>query len=136
MKRYTLDASGLVHYFVDLLPAHADSVVTDAFDGEVVLELPAVAAAEATYIAYNRDEIAGRPFRGSPDDVGTILQADHPIVLAPTDLDVLEEMLEWQEAFPRQLHDAMIVSSHRVRGTEAVITSDRKLSDHVRTIWN
>jgi len=136
MKRYTLDASGLLRYFVDRLPPAADEIFQDAFDGEVLLELPAIAAAEAMYIAYNRDKIAGRPFQGDPKDIVTILRADLPIVLASADLDVLEETLDWQATFSRQLHDAVIVATHVVNETEAVISSDSKIKDHVSTVWD
>jgi predicted nucleic acid-binding protein len=136
MQRYTLDASGLVRYFVDLLPSDADAVVSEAFAGEAVLELPAIAAAEAMYIAYNREEIAGRPFKGSPEDVVTILKADNPIVVAGTDLAVLEAVLGRQDEFPSQLHDAMIIATHEVSETEAVITGDGKIADHVPTVWD
>lgn len=135
MKRYTLDASGLLRYFVDRLPPAADETFQDAFDGEVLLELPAIAAAEAMYTAYNRDRIAGRPFQGDSKDIVTILRADLPIVLASVDLDILEETLDWQATFPRQLHDAVIVATHVVNETEAVISSDSKIEDHVSTVW-
>lgn len=135
MKRYTLDASALLRYFVDRLPPRADAVVEDALDGSALLELPAIAAAEAMYIAYNRDTIAGRQFRGEPKDVVTIVDADVPIVLAPLDLEILTQMLAWQDTFPRQLHDALIVSSHVVNETEAVISSDSDIADHVPTVW-
>lgn len=135
MRRYTLDASGLLRYFVDGLPPSADDVVQDALDGEAILELPAVAAGEAMYTASNRTEIAGRPFRGDPTDVVTILNADLPIVLAPTDLETLEEMLNWHDEVPRQLHDALIVASHVVNETEAVISTDGTIADHVPTVW-
>lgn len=135
MKRYTLDASGLLRYFVDRLPPSADNVFQDALDGEAVLELPAVAAAETMYIASNRTEIAGRPFRGDPKDVVMILNADLPFVLDPTELQTLEELLNWRDEFPRQLHDALIVASHVVNDTEAVISSDGKIADHVPTVW-
>lgn len=136
MRRYTLDASGLLRYFIDRLPPRADEVFENALAGEAILELPAVAAAEVAYIAYTRDDIAGRPFRGAPEDVVDVLEADGPFVLDPIDLDVVAEMLSWQEAFPRQLHDAMIVASHVVNETEAVITSDSRIGAHVRTIWS
>lgn len=135
MKRYTLDASGLLRYFVDALPAGADQIVRRAFDGKVVIEIPAIAAAEAMYIAYNRETIAGRPFRGSPEDVIVLFRGDVPMVLAPTDLDILTEVLDWQSTFSRQLHDAMVVASHIVNDTEAVITSDAKLDEYVTTVW-
>lgn len=135
MKRYTLDASGLLRYFVDRLPEGADRVFRDALDGDAVLLLPAVAAAEAMDVAYNRDVLAGHPFQGAPEDVVSVLEADLPIVVAPTDLDVLAEMLDWQDEFPRQLHDAMIVASHVVDGTEAVISSDEQIAEHVPTVW-
>lgn len=135
MKHYTLDASGLLRYFVDRLPPSADAVVQDAANGEATLELPAVAAGESMYIAYNRTEIAGRPFRGEPKDIVTILKSAIPIILDPTDLEILEEMLDWQTEFPTQLHDALIIASHVVNETEAVITSDDKIADHVPTVW-
>lgn len=135
MRRYTLDASGLVRYLVDALPAAADEVFEDAAGGEVVLELPAVAAGEAMYVAHDRTEIAGRPFAGEPHDVVAILRADHPIVLAPLDIEILDEMLAWHEAFPRQLHDAAIAATHVANGTDAVVTSDDRIADHVPTVW-
>ena len=124
-----------MRYFVDALPADADRAMQNALDGEAVLELPAIAAAESMYIAYNRDAIAGRSFRGAPEDVVAILRSDVPIVLAPTDLNVLVEVLDWQGTFPRQLHDAMIVASHVVSGTDAVITSDERIPEVVPTVW-
>ena len=135
MRRYTLDASGLLRYFVDRLPPAADKIFDDAVSGDAILQLPAVAAAETMYIAYNRDRIAGEPFRGDPSDVVTILRADFPIVVHPVDLDVLGELDAWQDAFPRQLHDALIVASHAANDTEAVITSDEQIAAHVPTVW-
>lgn len=121
---------------MDRLPPRADEVFENTLAGEAVLELPAVAAAEAAYVANTRDDIAGRPFRGAPGDVVDVLEADGPIVLDPIDLDVVTEMLSWQEEFPRQLHDAMIVASHVVNETEAVITSDSLIAAQVPTIWS
>lgn len=57
-------------------------------------------------------------------------------MLAETELAVLEAMLRWQSAFPRQLHDAMTVASHEVNDTVAVLTSDKKVAQHVQTVWD
>lgn len=136
MKRFTLDASGLLRYFVDALPSGADDVFRAAFDGEVRITVPAIAAAESMYIAANRTEIAGLPFDGTPQDVVDVLESDAPIDLDPLDLPILAEMTNWQGVFPRQLHDALIVATHVANETEAVVTSDAEIADVVPTVWN
>jgi len=39
--------------------------------------------------------------------------------------------INWQDEFPGQLHDAVIVTTHVVNDTEAVISSDSTIADHV-----
>jgi|GEM_PF-1921115 len=135
MKRYTLDASGLVRYFVDELPSEAERAFQDAIAGEAVLILPAIAASEAMYVANNREEIAGLEFAGTPNDVITVIESSGPVDFDPMDLEIIREIRHWQKEFPKQLHDAMIVASHVVRETEAVITSDERIAEFVPTVW-
>lgn len=135
MDSYTLDASGLLHYLVDALPRAADDLVQRAIAGELILQMPAIAAAESLYIVRNRDRIAGHPITGGPDDVMAGLEGFFPVTVVASDLAELRTMVEWTNAFPRQLHDALVVASHGVNETEAVVTSDEQIADHIPVIW-
>jgi hypothetical protein len=120
MNRYTTDAVGFVRYLVDELGKEADRLYSRAERGEVIIELPGIAAAETLYRIQK-----GHPAKG----------VDLPVTLVETTVDDLDLIATARGSL--SLHEAMIVASHRTRETEAVITTDTDIDDHGATVvWD
>lgn len=135
MKRYTTDAVGFIRYLVDELGSEADRLYTLAEQSEVVIELPAIAAAETLYRVQKGHPTKGVELPGSPDDIVTGLRSFLPVSVVETTVDELQYVAGSRGTF--SLHDTMIVASHRNRETEAVITTDTDIEEHgVSVIWS
>jgi predicted nucleic acid-binding protein len=135
MDKYTLDANGLLYYLGDVLPRDANEVFQKAAAGEAMIELPAIAAAEALYTVQNRDQIAGQELNATPNDVIDALDTRLPVRVVKLTMAEVRKMIGWMDVFTSQIHDALIVASHEANEREAVISSDPKITDHVETIW-
>ena len=135
MERYTLDANGLLYYLGDVLPERANEIFEAATAGDVVIELPAIAAVEALYIVRNREQIAGQKLNATPKDVMDALDTHLPVRVVDLSMTDVRKVGEWMDVFTKQIHDALIVASHEVNDREAVISSDPKIADHVETVW-
>lgn len=134
MPTYTADAVALLAYLVDRLPGRADEVFADAEAGRSVVQAPAVATAEALYAVSQDKTVRGVDLAGSPVAVRSRLLTDGPVSTVPAgdaDLAAFAELVH-----EYSIHDALLLASHRVRGTDAIITSDERLvaSEHP-TIW-
>lgn len=135
MDTYTVDANALLYYLVDALPPAADEVFRETLDSEAVLQLPAIAAAESLYVVRNRNRVAGDRISGDPSDVMAAIESYLPVTVVDTDGAVLGAMVGWMDEFPYQLHDALIVASHEVHGTTAVISRDDEIAKRATTVW-
>lgn len=135
MDAYTLDANGLLYYLVDALPPAAAGVFQDALDGNAVIQLPTIAAAESLYIVRNRERVAGQDIQAGPDDVVDGLESYLPVTVVESNVSDLRAVLEWMDVFPRQVHDALVIASHETNDTNAIVTRDEKISEHVPTVW-
>jgi len=139
MNVYTVDAVALLHR----LGGREPQQVTDLFEkarqpsAEIVLELPHVAAAEVLYIIQGRPpSVAGSPLSKDADDVARAVATSIPVSVVGGNSSDVVELADWAGAFPSQVHDAMILSSHTTRDTEAIVTDDSKIDDHADTIWS
>jgi len=132
MTRYTVDGVAMARYLVDRLPPAADDVFRRAEKGVDVLEAPTVTVSEAIWTAVNKGAIAGVDVDTTPNAVLRGLVNDGPVQIAPTneqDLAVYGSLVDHHT-----LHDALIIANHRVRGTEAIVTSDEGFATE-ETIW-
>ena len=132
MTRYTVDGVAMVRYLVDRLPPAADDVFQRAEKGIDVLEAPTVTVSEAIWTAVNKGAIAGVEVDTTPNAVLRGLVNDGPVLIAPTneqDLAVYGSLIDHHT-----LHDALIIANHRVRGTDAIVTSDDGFATE-ETVW-
>ena len=122
----------MARYLVDQLPPAADEVFERAEQGVDVLEAPTVAVSEAIWTAVNKEKIAGVEVDATPNAVLRGLVNDGPVQVAPTD----EQDLAVYGSFidHHGLHDALLIASHRVRGTEAIVTNDEEFAAE-NTVW-
>lgn len=135
MKRYTTDAVGFIRYLVDELGSEADRLYALAEQSEIVIELPAVAAAETLYRVQKGHPAKGVDLPGAPDDIVAGLRSFLPVSVVETTVDDLQYVAGSRGTF--SLHDAMIVASYRTRETEAVITTDTDIDEQgVPVVWN
>jgi predicted nucleic acid-binding protein len=134
---YTADTNSLLYYIADVLPAPADAIYDDALNGDATILLPPIAAAEAAYILENRETISGVRLRADGADLVAALDNFLPVTVTHSDMNDLHSMVDWLSAFPKQIHDALILASHDARGTDAIITSDPKIQNTgVPTVWD
>lgn len=132
MTRYTVDAVAMSRYLVDELPPGADDAFRRAEAGVDVLEAPSVTVGEAIYAAVQKGTIADETVDTTPNAVLRGLVHDGPVRVAPADeqdLSVFGSLLDHHT-----LHDALLIASHRVRGTEAIVTNDEAFAGE-STVW-
>ena len=135
MDSYTVDASAVLVYLVDALPSAAADVFSRAEAGEAVLELPAMAAVETLYRAAKGVSVRGTRLSVDPADLRAGLDTFLPVTVVDDRDPLLGELVPLVDPFPNQMHDAMILASHRDRDTDAVVTADDTRADHAETIW-
>jgi predicted nucleic acid-binding protein len=135
MKRYTVDANALVDFTLGILPDTAHEQFRAAADGRVTLEIPVIAAVEAMFVLDRRDELQGTPIPFDAEDVLRWFEQLPATFVEDTHADA-RELLSHLSTFPAQMHDAMIVSNHINRSTDAIITDDEKMADHYPTLWD
>lgn len=134
MERYTTDAVGFIRYLVDELGPESDALFADAEDGNVVIELPTIAATETLYRIQKGHPAKGVELPGTAEDVVAGLRSFLPVTLIETTTADLGHVAVSRGTF--SLHDAMVVASHRTRDTEAVITTDTVIDDEgVAVVW-
>lgn len=135
MGVYTADAVALLSYLVDALPQPADQLFAEAEAGETVIHAPSTALAEILYSVSRDKNVRGVTLTGTPEDARQALVGNGPISTAPVgDTELMEYA---QVVGELSIHDALIVASHRVHDTDAIITTDGVIRDAgYETIWN
>ena len=135
MRTYTADAVALLIYLVDALPQQADHVFAEAEAGEAVVQAPSTALSEVLYSVSRDKDVRGVTLAGTPEDARQALLANGPVSIAPVDNEGFVEYGQVVDEF--NIHDALVVASHRARGTEAIITSDGVIGDaDIDTVWS
>ncbi|WP_139203458.1 hypothetical protein [Halorientalis persicus] len=120
---------------MDELGSEADRLYALAEQSEIVIELPAIAAAETLYRVQKGHPAKGVELPGAPDDIVAGLRSFLPVSVVETTVDDLQYVAGSRGTF--SLHDAMIVASYRTRETEAVITTDTDIDEQgVPVVWN
>jgi predicted nucleic acid-binding protein len=134
MKRYTVDANALIYFSVGLLASAAHEQFRKAAEGKVTLEVPTIAPTPAMFIMDRRDEIEDIPVPADAEQALNVFEQLPVTIVEDTHADA-RELLSHLRVFPAQMHDAMIVSNHANRNTDAIITSDERMADHYPTLW-
>lgn len=119
-----------------MLPAEAEAVFSRAERGTVGVEAPAVVFGEVFCRLDGGTDVSGVDLDLTPAESWRSLHATGPVNVASLDAASMPELLE---LFNEQsLHDAMLIASHRARGTEAIITRDPDIGDvrNVTTLWD
>jgi predicted nucleic acid-binding protein len=133
MERYTLDAVGLLRYAVGRLPEAVVELFKRAGAGDCVIEIPAIAVVEAIYKFDKRDSVAGVELTRPATDVPDLVAHEMPVTVVEHGIEDIRVLAGIIDEYT--IHDAMIVASHRVGETEAIITTDENISHRVPTVW-
>lgn len=135
MATYTADAVSLLSYLVDALPQRADRIFAEAEAGETVIQAPSTALAEVLYSVSRDKDVRGITLEGTPADARRGLVDNGPVSTVPIDDDELTAYAQIVGEF--SIHDALVVASHTVRDTEAIVTTDKAISDAgYDTVWS
>ncbi|MFU8870191.1 hypothetical protein [Natronococcus sp.] len=134
MATYTADAVALLTYLVDALPQRADRIFAEAEAGETVIQAPSTALAEVLYSVSRDKDVRGVTLAGTPEETRRALVGNGPVSVAPVADEELVEYARIVNEFT--IHDALIVASHQVRETNAIITTDGTVRDAgFETVW-
>jgi len=134
MATYTADSVSLLSYLVDALPQRADRIFSEAEAGETVIQAPSTALAEVLYSVSRDKDVRGVTLTGTPADAQRGLVDNGPISTVPIDDNELTTYARTVGEFT--IHDALVVASHTVRDTEAIITTDEAIADAgYETVW-
>jgi|AntDeeMetagen192_2_1112575.scaffolds.fasta_scaffold05256_4 hypothetical protein len=132
--RYTADAVALYHYLTDTLPDATDEVLAEAEAGVSIIEVPATTLAEVLYGVARTEEVKGIQLSVSPLDAQRGLLDEGPFELVETSADELAVFGSLADHL--SLHDALVVASHRQRGTDAILTNDPEIAGVGEpTVW-
>lgn len=132
MASYTVDAVALLRYLVDELPPGANEVFERAEQGVDVLSAPDGQLAEALYQASSGGVVAGLELTGSANEVLRRLVTNGPVGVAS--IGEHELAIYASELDLYSMHDALLAASHRVRGTDAIVTNDEVFAAE-STVW-
>ncbi|MBB6644733.1 hypothetical protein [Halobellus ruber] len=134
MAGYTADAVAVLCYLVDFLPSEADRIFAGAEAGEIVLHVPGTALAEVLDSVSRDKDVRGVTLSGTPAETRRALVEEGPVTVAPTDGADLREYAAMVAEF--NIHDALLVASHRSTDTDAIITTDAAIRDAgYETVW-
>ena len=135
MVRYTVDAVALLVYLVDALPRRADQLFAEAEAGETDVEAPSTALAEVLYSVSRDKDVRGVALSVSSEKARQALVSNGSIAVADMGDEEIAECTQVVNEF--SIHDGLVVASHRVADTEAVITTDGVIDKAgVDTVWN
>jgi len=124
----------MVRYLVDQLPTQANGLFTRAERGIDSIEAPDVAMAEVlTAIGGDRD-VAGITLAMTPREGLRDLVTNGPLEIAT--IGEHELAVYASELDRYSMHDGLIVATHRVHGTDAIVSKDPTFeATGVATVW-
>lgn len=135
MTVYTADAVAMLRYLVDRLPTATDKVFTRAEQGIDSIEAPNVVLAEVlTALSGGGTTVASVNLQLRPTTALHRLVTNGPVDIAPIDEHVLAVFASEVDMY--SMHDGLIVATHTVNGTAAIISKDRTFDDAgIETVW-
>lgn len=133
MATYLVDAVAMLRYLVDELPAAASEVFERAEDGVDTLYAPDIQLAEVLYQVGHGAEVAGVPLQGDPRETLRLLVRNGPVEVAS--IGERELGVYASEVGRYTMHDGLFVATHRVLGTDGIVSKDREFTDEP-VIWD
>jgi predicted nucleic acid-binding protein len=133
---YTVDTVTVLRYAVGALPSPVRNLLGRAGTGQVELQVPAVVVSEAMYMAEANQSIKGHSLSMAASDVVDVVRNRMQGKVVDTTRDELQRIPELLSTWPSQMHDAMVVASHRARNTDGILTTDSKMNAHSPTVWD
>ena len=133
MERYTLDAVGVLRYAVGRLPETVVELFERAAAGDCVIQVPAIAVIEALYKFDKRDTVAGVELTRPATDVPDLVAREMPVTVVEHGIEDIRVLAGIIDAYT--IHDAMIVASHEVQETDAIVTTDETIGEQASTVW-
>jgi predicted nucleic acid-binding protein len=135
MSLYTADAVSLLRYLVDQLPSTAGELFTRAEQGIDSIETPDVALAEVLTAVGNTREVGGITLEMTPQQALQELVTNGPIEVASIGEHELTVFASELDRY--SMHDGLIAATHRVRGTDAIISKDPVFENTgIETVWD
>jgi len=128
MITYISDAVAFLHYLLDKLPPDADRAFREAEEGDALLYLPTIAAAELYYLFERKGWIKE----------WSKLKVEMKKHTNFNYYSFNEEVLNiFEETKAREIHDKIIVSTAKLLKAEALVTKDEGLRElgEVKTLW-
>src|SRR6056297_2049282 len=122
MDRYTLDTVGLLRYAVGELPDAVLDVFKAAARGDAVVQVPNIAVVEALYKFDKRDTVSGVELTRPAEDVPRFVEEEMPVTVVATSMPEIRTLAGNLSDY--SIHDAMVVASHEINETDAIITTD------------
>lgn len=134
MTTYTADAVAMLRYIVDRLPGAADEVFSRAEQGIDSIDAPDVALAEVLTVVGGGQPVADVPLQMTPNEALRRLVTNGPVSVAPVGEHELAVFASQTDLYT--MHDGLIAATHKVRGTEAIISKDEAFGDTgLSTVW-
>lgn len=125
---YVSDAVAFLHYLLDKLPTKADKAFKEAEEGDALIYLPTIAAAELHYL-FER-----KRWRKQWSKLKSEMKRHTTFHYYPFNEDTLNF---FEETKAKEIHDKIIISTTNLLKAEALITKDEELCElrEAKTLW-
>ena len=133
--RYTVDTMAVLGYLADRLPSRADKLFQRAEDGKTELIVPSITLGETLYTLLKGKEVFGVRIPIEKLSVFyDVIESGGSLKLEDLNMNGWRDMVNIALS---ELHDRMIVATHRQTGSKGIITDDQEISglQGVETIW-
>lgn len=136
MTAYTADAVAMMRYLAGVLPGPAREIFDRAERGIDAVEAPDVALAEVlTLVGGDGVEVAGERIGMNPNEALRRLVVNGPVSVASIGEHELAVFASEVDLYT--MHDGLIAATHRVHGTEAIVSKDEAFRDAgLDTVWD
>lgn len=135
LDRYTVDSVPILGYLADKLPSRPDRIFRMAEDEKVLLVVPSITLGESIFTLLRGKE--GFGIRVALEKIVFFLE----ILSSSRSLQLYDLSVGgWREVMGidlPELHDRMIVATHKESGSKAILTNDEEISklDGIKAIW-
>ena len=129
LKIYVSDAVAFLHYLLDDLPQESEDAFQSAENGDAIVYLPTIVAAELFYLFRKKRRMGmWSKFKNAMND------ENNNFKYFPFDKDVLGA---FERTKAKEIHDKIIISTAKVAKSDFLITKDGDLVDiqEVKTLW-
>ena len=133
MERYTIDTVAFLAYLIDVLPPKSNAIFQKAENEEIILILPSIVIGETIYTILKQKEVFGKLIPVEKiSEIFEIIQGSESILLVDMNIESWKMLLTINIS---ELHDRMIIATHLVYNSKAIITDDHQIVSITNTIW-